>query len=102
MGDSVLPTHYTRLWCLRSFLLHFYEKLMANAKKPQPWPYKAASAADEIQAYLLSIRDLARKIQVAVNEGNTGQALILAGDVREKAMTAEHVLANARRGEYEQ
>ena len=74
---------------------------MANAKKPQPWPYKASAAADEIQAYLLSIRDIARQIQMAAKQGDNGNALILAGDIREKALAAEHVLKGARRGEYE-
>ena len=75
---------------------------MPNPKTPQRWPTKAAEAADDVQAYLVSIKDIARQIQMAAKQGDTGTALILAGDVREKALLAEHVLKDARRGEYKQ
>lgn len=87
---------------------------MSNSNKPQPWPYKAASAADEVTAHQLAIVSLARKAnkarqaaQRAILDGNSSLAIVLLGDlaqelidIQDHGIRASDTLAKARRGEY--
>lgn len=87
---------------------------MSNAKTAQRWPYKAASAADEVTAHQLAIVSLARKAnkarqaaQRAILDGNGSLAIVLLGDlaqelidIQDHGIRASETIARAKRGEY--
>jgi hypothetical protein len=71
------------------------------AQKPRRWPNYALESLESAVYGLKSIDELARQILEASAQGNHTQAMICAGDIRERALDAKHSLLNARRGDYE-
>lgn len=68
----------------------------------RPWPTRALWVLEDTQSVLTDIDALARKAQIAARDGNALEAVILAADIRTKAITAKDLLSRARTGDYEQ
>lgn len=66
----------------------------------RPWPTRALWVLEDTQSVLADIDALARKAQIAARDGNALEAVIVIGDIRNKAVTAKDLLSRARTGDY--
>lgn len=71
-------------------------------RPPQKWPHKALGNLEETQANLLSIEDVARRAQEALNNNHYMEVMMLLSDVRVTAIKGVGHLVRARVGNYEQ
>lgn len=69
-------------------------------RKPKKWPDYALSSLEGVLVHLREIEKLSRLAQVAAKDGDRLAAVILNGDIREKAQSATHLLVQARTGQY--
>ncbi len=65
------------------------------------WPTRALWVLEDTKALFTTIDALAREAQVAARDGNRLEAVIIAGDIRTKAMTGFERLTRARNGDYD-
>lgn len=65
------------------------------------WPTRALWALEDTKALAQEIDKLAREAQIAVNNGNNLEAVIVLGDLRNRAMTIFEKLTKARDGKYD-
>lgn len=71
------------------------------ARKPKKWPDYALGSLEGTLLHLKTIERLSRAVQVAAKAGDQAEVIILAGDVRERALNSTHLLVQARTGEYD-
>lgn len=71
------------------------------ARRPKKWPTYALDSLEGTLFHLKGIIELTREAQVAAKEGDRMMAVILNGDIRERAQDAVHLLIQARVGNYE-
>lgn len=72
---------------------------MTGTRRPAPWPRYALWALEDATADLLTIEALARDALEALKAGRMIDAVILLGDVRNKAMDARNTLHKGKEGE---
>ena len=71
------------------------------AHTPKPLPYKAIAVLEDAMSLMKDAERLANAVQQAAVDGNKLEAVIVAGDIRTKAMLAHSLLVQARTGSYE-
>lgn len=74
---------------------------MTNAKKPATWPHLAAGCRDEAQFLAKGIQETAKQAQLAVLAGQSEQAIVLCGDIRDAANSIVWQMVQAATGHYE-
>lgn len=70
-------------------------------RKPKKWPSYALEALETSLILLAEIEGLSREAQRAAKENDRLQAVIINGDIRERAARAREHLVRAKIGEYE-
>lgn len=75
---------------------------MTNAKKPATWPHLAAGCRDEAQFLGKRISETAKEAQLAVLAGQSEQAIVLCGDIRDFANAIVWQMVQAATGHYEE
>lgn len=76
--------------------------MATNAKTPGKWPQYAADCKDETKALSKSINDTAKAVQVAILGGQSGEAIVLCGDIRDFANRILWQMVQAETGVYEE
>lgn len=71
-------------------------------RKPKKWPSYALWALEDSLALLREIGDLSREAQKQIHQNNRLEAVILVGDIRDKAQRAANKLMQGKLGQYEQ
>lgn len=65
------------------------------------WPTRAMWVLEDTKALAQEIDGLAREAQLAIKDGHNLEAIIVLGDVRNRALTIFDKLTKARAGDYE-
>ena len=68
--------------------------------RPRPWPTHALWALEDVQALLAEIRALAQRAMPAAADGKITLTVLALSDVRDRAASAQMILAQARTGTY--
>ena len=71
------------------------------ATRPKRWPNNALNALEDVQAILHDIQAIARDAQTATADGDRMNAIILGGDIRQRAQEARLILSQAYAGTYQ-
>jgi hypothetical protein len=71
---------------------------------PRPvkkWPTYALDSLEGTLLQLKQINEISRQVQMAAKDGDAAQVGMLAGDIRDRALDAVHLLVQARTGDYQ-